>query len=317
MSFNSRNFYELKELFLQKHLAAAEKAEERKRELWGKLDAVKEIDTALAATASRIFGAALGGKNGLDERIAKIKNETEELRACRAEIIKEAGYPADYSDVHYDCEKCQDLGFVDTKMCDCFRRALVLRGYESSGLGSLIGKQTFENYSLDYFKGDSEAYGRMLQNFEIIFDYARNFSRNSESLLFMGGTGLGKTHLSSALAKTAIDSGFDVLYTSAVNMLSDFEKTKFRGEEDDTDRYFSAELLIIDDLGTEMSSVFTDSCLYNVIDTRICKGLPTVISTNLDAKALASRYGERIFSRLFGVYRPLIFCGRDVRVEKK
>lgn len=317
MSFNSRNFYELKELFLQKHLAAAEKAEQRKRELWEKIDVLREIDTALSATASRIFGAALGGKAGLDERIATIKKETEELRAARDAVLKAEGYPADYTDVHYDCEKCQDLGFVETKMCDCFRRALVLRGYETSGLGQLIGRQTFDNYSLEYFKGDRETYGRMSQNFEIICDYAKNFSISSESLLFMGGTGLGKTHLSSAIAKTAIDGGFDVLYTSSVNMLSDFEKTKFRGEDDETDRYFTAELLIIDDLGTEMSSVFTESCLYNIIDTRICKGLPTVISTNLDAKALASRYGERVFSRLFGVYRPLIFCGRDVRFEKR
>lgn len=317
MSFNNKNYYELKEQFLQKHLSAAEEAEERRRELSFKIEGLEEVDTVLAATASRIFAAALGGKDGLDERIAAIKKETEELRAARAELLKAAGYPADYSDVHYDCEKCKDLGFVDTKMCDCFRRALVLKGYETSGLGALIGRQTFDNYSLDYFANDREAHARMSQNYEIIRGYAEDFTRDSGSMLFMGGTGLGKTHLSSAIAKTVIDRGYDVLYTSAVNMLGDFEKFKFRGEDDDTAKYFAAELLIIDDLGTEMSSVFTDSCIYNIIDTRICKNLPTVISTNLDAKGLASRYGERVFSRLFGVYRPLLFCGRDVRFEKK
>ncbi len=317
MSFNNRNYYELKEQFLQKHLSAAEKAEARKNELWARIDGLKDVDTALAATASRIFAAALGGRDGLDGRIARIKEETEELRSIRKGLLESNGYPADYTDIRYECERCQDLGFVDTKMCDCLRRALVLKGYETSGLGALIGKQTFDNYSLDYFKSDREAYSRMQQNFDIIKGYADGFSRSSESLLFMGGTGLGKTHLSSALAKAAIDRGFDVLYTSAVNMLDDFERVKFRGEEDVTFKYMSAELLIIDDLGTEMSSAFTDSCIYNVIDTRICKGLPTVISTNLDAKGLASRYGERVFSRLFGVYRPLLFCGRDVRFEKK
>ena len=317
MSFNSRNFYELKEQFLKNHLAAAEKAEARKAELWTKIEDLRQIDDLLSSTASRIFGAALGGKEGLDARIAKIKNETEELRAVRAKLLKAHGYPEDYTDVKYECEKCNDLGFVDTKMCECLRRALVLKGYETSGLGALIGRQTFDNYSLDYFKNDREAYSRMSQNLEIIRGYANSFSRNSESLLFMGGTGLGKTHLSSAIAKTVIDNGYDVLYTSAVNMFADFEKAKFRGEEDNTYKYFSAELLIIDDLGTEMSSVFTDSCIYNVIDTRICKNLPTVISTNLDAKGLNARYGERVFSRLFGVYRPLLFCGNDVRFEKR
>lgn len=316
MSFNSQNYYELRAAFEQKHLAAAERADARKAELAAKIDGLSDIDNALAATAARIFGAAFAGKDGLKERIAEIKKETELLRAARAELLAAYGYPADYTDVHYDCQKCKDLGFVDTKMCDCLRRALVLKGYETSGLGALIGKQTFDNYSLDYFKNDAANYQRMQQNFAMIRDYAENFKADSPSLLFMGGTGLGKTHLSSAIAKTVIDRGYDVLYTSAVNMLGDFEKAKFRGEKDDTDRYFSAELLIIDDLGTELSGNFTESCLYNIIDTRICKGAPTVISTNLGAKELSARYGERIFSRLLGVYKPLLFAGKDVRFER-
>lgn len=315
MSFNSKNYYELRDAFAEKHLAAAERAEARRTALADKIEGLAEIDGALSATASRIMGAAFAGKEGLADRIAKIKRETEELRAARAALLEAHGYPADYTDVHYDCEKCRDLGFVETKMCECFKRALVLRGYETSGLGALIGKQTFDNYSLDYFTGENRE--RMRQNFTRIKSYAENFSRNSDSLLLMGGTGLGKTHLSSALAKVVIDRGFDVLYTSVLNMISEFEKAKFRGEQDDTDRYFSAELLIVDDLGTELGGSFTESCLYNVIDTRICKGLPTVISTNLTAAQLSERYTGRLFSRLLGVYKPLLFCGKDVRFEKK
>ena len=315
MSFNSQNYYALREEFLQKHLAAAERAEARRAALADKIDGLSEIDGALGATAARIMGAALEGKAGLDARIAKIKRETEELRTARAALLTAHGYPADYTDVQYDCEKCKDLGFVDTKMCECFKRALVLRGYETSGLGALIGKQTFENYSLDYFSGDDRE--RMGHNFSRIRTYAETFSRTSDSLLLMGGTGLGKTHLSSALAKVVIDRGFDVLYTSALNMLSEFEKAKFRGERDETDRYFAAELLIIDDLGTELGGSFTEACLYNVIDTRICRGLPTVISTNLTAAQLSERYTGRLFSRLLGVYKLLLFCGKDVRFEKK
>lgn len=316
MSFNSQNYYELRAAFEQKHLAAAERAEARKSELAAKIPELRDIDNALAATAARIFGAAFAGKDGLEERITAIKNETEQLREARAALLKAYGYPADYTDVQYECEKCGDLGFVDTKMCECLRRALILKGYETSGLGALIGKQTFANYSLDYFKNDPANYQRMQQNVAMIRDFAEQFTPGSDSLLFMGGTGLGKTHLSSAVAKTVIDRGYDVLYTSAVNMFGDFEKAKFRGGEDETHRYFSAELLIIDDLGTEMASTFTESCLYNIIDTRICKGMSTVISTNLGAKDLSARYGERIFSRLLGVYKPLLFVGKDVRFEK-
>ena len=315
MSFNSKNYYELREAFEKKHLAAAERAEARRTALASQIDGLSEIDDALSSTAARIMGAAFAGKEGLSDRIAEIRRETEELRAARAALLEAHGYPADYTDVHYDCEKCRDLGFVETRMCECFKRALVLRGYETSGLGALIGKQTFDNYSLDYFRGEDRE--RMRQNFTRIQSYAESFSRNSDSLLLMGGTGLGKTHLSSALAKVVIDRGFDVLYTSVLNMIAEFEKAKFRGEQDDTDRYFAAELLIMDDLGTELGGSFTESCLYNVIDTRICKGLPTVISTNLTAAQLSERYTGRLFSRLLGVYKPLLFCGKDVRFEKK
>ena len=315
MSFNSRNYYELREAFEKKHLAAAETAEARATALSARIDGLAEIDSALRATAARIMGAALSGKEGLSERIAAIKEETQALREARAALLLAHGYPADYTDVHYDCEKCKDLGFVDTKMCECFKKALVLRGYETSGLGALIGKQTFENYSLAYFDGEDRA--RMQENFDKIRRYADTFDRSSDSLLLMGGTGLGKTHLSSAIAGRVISRGYDVLYTSALHMIAEFEKTKFRGEEDNTDRYFAAELLIIDDLGTELGGSFSEACLYNVIDTRICKGLPTVISTNLTAAQLSERYTGRIFSRLFGVYNPLLFCGKDVRFEKR
>ena len=313
MSFNSKNYYELKEAFEKKHLDAAAKAEERRRYLWEKVEGVREIDEALSLTASRIFGAALGGKGALEEKMAQIKKDAADLRDARAIILENAGFPKDYSDIKYDCEKCKDLGFADTKMCDCFRRALILKGYETSGLGALIGKQTFDNFSLGYFDGEDRE--RMAKNLEITRSFAESFSKQSASLLFMGGTGLGKTHLSSAIAKTVIDKGHDVLYTSALNMITDFEREKFKGEGD-TSPYLGTELLIIDDLGTEGNGAFTESFVYNVIDTRICKGLPTVVSTNLTAHELSARYGERIFSRLLGVYTPLMFCGKDVRFEK-
>ena len=263
------------------------------------------------------MGAALEGREGLDERIAKIKRETVDMRLAMVELLKNAGYPADYADVHYECTACGDTGFVGTKMCACFRRALTLRGYESAGVARLIATQSFGTFSLDYYKRDPEAYTRMKHNFEAAQSFAQNFSpKNGPSLLFLGGTGLGKTHLSSAIAKTVIDRGFDVLYDSAMHVFSAFENARFHDGADDTDRYLTVELLILDDLGTELGGTFTTACLYDIINTRLVRGLPTVMSTNLSAKELTDRYGERIASRLFGEYTPLVFCGEDVRKEK-
>lgn len=321
MSYNSENYYALRREFEEKHLRAIERAETLKKTLWGKIDGLREIDEALSDTGARIMGAALGGKAGLDGRIAKIRQDVEALREARALLLRQNGYPADCTDVHYECENCKDTGFVDTKMCACFRRALTLRGYESSGVGKLIGRQSFDTFSLDYYKDDPQTLSRMKRNFETVRRYAETFSpRSSGSLLFMGGTGLGKTHLSSALAKAVIDRGCDVLYESAQNIFSKLENSKFHGDASsagDAERYFSAELLILDDLGAEFCTAFSVSCLYNIINTRICRALPTVISTNLSAEELAARYGERIFSRLFGEYTPLLFCGRDIRMEKQ
>ena len=143
----------------------------------------------------------------------------------------------------------------------------------------------------------------------------------SESLLLVGPTGLGKTHLSTAVAKTVIDRGYDVVYTGAIGMLADFERARFgnaSGAEsgNGTERYFDCDLLIIDDLGSEVSNQFTVSCIYNVINNRISLGNPTIISTNLNQNEIGDRYWDRITSRLFGEYLPLVFSGTDVRKQK-
>jgi DNA replication protein DnaC len=137
--------------------------------------------------------------------------------------------------------------------------------------------------------------------------------------LLIGGTGLGKTHLSTSVAKAVIERGFDVLYVSAIDMFSDFEKKQFgngEGYVDNTRRYFECDLLIIDDLGTELTNQFTVSCLYNVINSRINSARSTFINTNLSKKEIESKYAERITSRLFGEYYPLVFSGIDIRKQK-
>lgn len=321
MSYNRENYYALRREFEEKHLRAIERADTLKKALWDRIGGLREIDEALSGTGARIMGAALGGKEGMEARIAKVRRDVEALREARALLLEQNGYPADYTDVHYECETCRDTGFTDTKMCACFRRALTLRGYETSGVGKLIGRQTFDTFSLGYYQNDPQTLSRMKRNLDTVRRYAETFSpKESGSLLFMGGTGLGKTHLSSALAKAVIDRGYDVLYESAQNIFSELENSKFRGDADSQNRsgrYFETELLIMDDLGAEFGTAFSVSCLYNIVNTRLCRALPTVISTNLSAEEMAARYGERIFSRLFGEYTPLLFCGRDIRMEKQ
>lgn len=318
MAYNAENYKKIAAQYKDKNLRAKEAAEARREELHRKLPQVAEIDRALSATGLRIMREALKGKEGLDVRIRKLEEGNNLLLEARREILRANGYPEDYSSVHYECEECQDIGFVNGKMCKCMRRALTLAGYESSGVLKLIEKQNFDTFDLNYYKGAERR--NMEQILEISKDYALNFHDNTmRNLLFMGDTGLGKTHLSSAIAKVVVDRGFDVIYESAQKIFSDFEAEKFgrvpQGENR-TERYLACDLLIMDDLGTEMQSAFTVSCLYYLINTRLINEKSMVISTNIDKEEFSRQYTDRITSRLLGEFTVCVFAGTDIRSQK-
>ncbi len=319
MSYNKGDYIRIKAEFSKKYLLAQERAQANRMELYAAIPAIRELDGVLNRTGMDIMSVITKGGN-TEEAIASLRRRNDELLVERGRLLRENGYPEDYSDIHYDCPLCGDSGFVDTKMCDCMRRALIKAGYESSGLGALIRTQSFDNFSTEYYRNDSKAYERMGKAVANLRAFAEQFDGNTyRNYLLLGGTGLGKTHLSTAVAKTVIEGGFDVLYVTAVGMLADFETKRFGHAEDiknDLDRYTETELLIIDDLGTEVANQFTLSCLYDVINHRINRRLCTMINTNLSHKELEARYNERITSRLLGEYHPIIFTGVDIRKQK-
>lgn len=320
MSYNRDDFVKIKAEFSQKYIAARERATAKRTELHSKFPRIWEIDRLLARTGMDIMGIITKGGKNTDGEIRLLRERNERLLSERGEILTAAGYPADYSDIKYDCELCGDTGYVGTTMCECMKRALVMAGYESSGLGALIGRQTFENFSLDYYSANPQVYENMSRSVEYLKIFSEKFDgKANRNFLFVGGTGLGKTHLSTAVAKRIIDRGYDVLYVTAVGMVSDFEAVRFGDgsrAKNDPDRYTEAELLIIDDLGTEVINQFTVSCLYDVINGRINAGRSTIINTNLTSKDIEAKYNERIYSRIIGEYMPIMFAGKDIRRQK-
>ncbi len=240
----------------------------------------------------------------------------------RTELLAAAGFPKDYLEVKYSCQKCLDTGFVEGYRCSCYGELLKSLAYSELCESIPSGADGFSTFKLGYYpkgidsKTGASPYERMRSIFEFCKSYAGDFDCDSPSLLMTGETGLGKTHLSLAIAAAAVNKGFGVIYGSAQNLLNKIEREHFDRRTDDEDTVavlLDCDLLILDDLGSEFSTQFTVSVIYNIINTRLLKELPVIISTNLSVEELEKRYSRRVTSRIIGNYITLAFFGSDVR----
>ncbi len=316
MSVSSREVLRrVKEYFVNRRGMIYEECERKKLALYGEIPELRELDIELAKTAAKVMAASTAGGD-VKASIEELRRENEEIRKKRGELLLANGYPADYTDIKHNCEKCNDSGYIGINMCSCMKKVLAEAMLEASGIGSLAKKQSFENFSFDYYKGDDRV--NIERAYKMLYDFAEDFDgEGSDSWLLLGGTGLGKTHLSTAVAVKVIEKGYDVVYETMQTMMDDFAENQFRGASlDSVDKYYEADLLIIDDMGSELTNQFTVSVLYNLVNQRLNKNKATVISTNLTQKELRERYADRITSRLFGMYRPLLFGGVDIRRQK-
>lgn len=314
--YNYENYSRVKDEIERRRNEAERDADLRAEEMRMKSPEIRAIDEELGKTGRLLFKAALGG-----EDVAPIKERNVELNRRRRELIVSLGYPEDYTDVHHFCKECSDTGYVNGgRVCHCLKEELIKATIASSGMGNLIEKQSFDNFLVDIYKNDPKVYEHMQKVVQMAKKYVKSFAEKKENLLLIGTTGTGKTHISTAIAKEIIKQGYDVVYDSIQNIISDFETDKFKsgysGAEPKSDKYLECDLLIVDDLGTEFNTPFSLSCIYNLINTRQNKGLPTIISTNLSAKEISQKYEDRIYSRIMGVdYRPLHFIGDDRRIN--
>ncbi len=321
MGYNRENISKVKSELAKRRENAIEEAKTRLLEVHESHPDIKNIDGELSRTGLLVMDEIAKGKENLEERIDRIRLDNLELQAQKRELLVRYGYGENYLDIKYTCPICSDTGTNGSKMCSCMKKMLVYEGMKSAGIDKLFETQKFETFSLDFYSYDREAYNLMRHYFDMCCRYATRFNEStSECLLLSGNTGLGKTHLSTSIAAVVIEKGFDVCYSSAQNILSDFEADRFGRSggagENDTHRYFDCDLLIIDDLGSESITQFTVSCIYNIVNTRIVKGRPIIINTNLSQGEMRSKYTDRIASRLFGEFTPMRFQGKDIRFLK-
>lgn len=280
---------------------------------------LREIDRAMRQSVVKAVSAAFRKGEDTTAAIEKIKEENLALQREREWILEANELDDNALEPAVICAKCGGSGYVGAAMCECLQE--LCRQEQKKELSSLLaGRESFDSFRLDLYPTDIDPQSgisvrTLMQNtFKNCKVYANTFSLKSPSLLFVGNPGLGKTFLSACIARTVADNGFSVVYDTAGKLLADFEATKFGTEQDDlTQKYLQCDLLIIDDLGTEMTTQFTLAVLYQVINTRMMEGKPVIISTNLSTEAISRRYPGPIASRLLGTYQLCPFLGIDIR----
>lgn len=316
MPYSRNNLKKVREDFSKKRAEVLSEYELRKDKVSREIPEIIPVERELQMTGLKIMNAALSHEL-TEEKLSELKKENKELLRKKEALLTSHGYLKDCLDIKYNCEMCHDTGYVGIDMCSCMKKALVKAGFESSGLSALIERQSFESFDLGYYEnGDKD---KMERNLSVLKSFSENFdNKTNDSFLLLGATGLGKTHLSTSVAKVVIERGYDVVYESAQGIISSFETRRFGGDysSDRESRFFECDLLIVDDLGVEVSNQFTISCIYNIINTRTNSRKSTIINTNLTQSELRQRYADRITSRLFGEFRPLLFTGKDIRSQK-
>ncbi|MCH5192727.1 MAG: ATP-binding protein [Oscillospiraceae bacterium] len=325
MAYDKR-LYELADNEIKHRRLSAENAlTARISEIEEKLPEIAEIRRQLASTSVELTKLIIRREKDFQSSFEKIKSQNLQGQEMIRSILKKNGYPESYLEPSYTCPICHDTGISGSGRCKCFEKLLNDLAVEKLNKEANMPNCDFEHFDLSYYDGKTEngidCRRKMEQISEYCESYADNFSRNSPSLFLLGKTGLGKTHISLAIAKRVTERGFTVAYGSLSNYLRMIEKEHFgRSENTETDTMqvlINTDLLILDDLGSEFRTSFSEPAIYNIINSRINLGLPTIISSNLSTAELQKNYNDRIISRLFSVFTTLMFVGEDVRQIKR
>lgn len=313
--------------------ARARKRDELERQLYQDQPRLRELDAAIRRTMVELTDLIAAGKpveaNGPE--ISDIRRRNLDLQAERAELLHTLGYEPDALDDKPSCPDCGDTGWRGAEMCQCLRELCAQEQLKDlSLLLNLTDEQSFDHLRLDVYSSQvkpghpTSAREHMRKVVGVCEGFARQFPDYPlKNLLLSGGTGLGKTFLSGCIAREVSGRGFSVVYDTAIRVFAVFEAKRFskdqeegRQARDDTRRYLSCDLLILDDLGSEFSSPLSQAALYDLVNSRLVSGKGTIISTNLSQEQIAARYTPQIASRIRGLYRELTFYGEDIRLKK-
>ncbi|NLL71146.1 MAG: ATP-binding protein [Epulopiscium sp.] len=329
MSIRASQYKQLLREYDQKRTLAQHLLRQKQKEIYSKIPEILQIDQALSSTGIEISKAILQSPNKVTELIESLEKKNLNLIIRKAELLHTHGYPKNYLEISYECEKCQDTGYIESTPCSCLKQRLIELAYTQSNLRNILEIENFEHFDFQFYSTDVDPEMKisprenMKRIYNICVRFVTTFDEEFSNLIFYGNPGLGKTFLCNCIAKDLLDQGKTVLYLTAFQLFKIFEDHKFRPdehtEEDQSylDAIFDVDLLIIDDLGTEFSTALTGAELFNCLNSRLLDKKSTIISTNLSPGDWQNQYSSRIVSRVFGHYKALKFFGEDIRLKKK
>lgn len=304
-----------------------EEIETRKKTLYDKLPRLRQIEDEMVKLSIDITRAILSESHTAEVLIDKLRNKQLDLKVEKAEILSANKYPIDYLDPIYKCKLCKDTGFVNYHKCKCYKQKEIYLNYEQSNLSFILEKENFEQFRWDYYSDDPEENGisplkNMREIYKKCIDFVEYFDGHNKNLFFIGSPGLGKTFLCNSIAKDLLDKGKSVLYMTVPDLIDAMRKYKFDFDKEENNmpylnEIYNCDLLIMDDLGTELSTQFSNQAIYNILNKRIVNMKKMIISTNLSGVDFQSTYSERIVSRIIGNFEACRFVGKDIRLIMK
>lgn len=326
MALSNSQYNAIMRIYTQKQLRNKHSQDERIRIVYDRIPQIREIEeeitTRAVMSARRLLDGDEKGREGLKQQIEDLREQKELLLISR-------GYPADYMDMHYSCEDCQDTGYIGGKKCHCFQKEQIKLLYAQSNIDNIIKTENFDTFSFEYYDNHEPVpelqmtvADYMRQVFNQCKEFAEHYKTRGGNLIFTGSTGVGKTFLTNCIARELIDGYQSVIYLSAGDLFDVFSKNKFSYEPEAEMRelyqyILECNLLIIDDLGTELNNSFVSSQLFYCINERLLQKRGTIISTNLSLSMLRDTYSDRISSRIMSQYTIIPLYGADIRTKKR
>lgn len=324
MSLNNSQYDEIIRSYDARQLRNQRLLETRIKDAYAKVPRLKEIDDAIASCSVAQARRLLDGDSAA---LTELRAQISAYREEKAVLLKQHGFSEDYFEPVYSCPDCQDTGYINGKRCHCFEQAAIDLVYTQSNLKEILEKENFSTFSFEYYSDEDINPATGLSSLSTAKDavakcreFIRSFDDTFSNLYLYGDTGIGKTFLSNCVAKELMDQGHSVIYFTAFQLFDILSKGVFRKDEEAIAAHqniFDCDLLIIDDLGTELTNSFTTSQLFLCLNERILRKKSTIISTNLGMNQLADIYSERVLSRISSNYTLIKLFGADIRILKR